>query len=152
MTIREIGPLSLLTYSEKVNFNSMAKHVRVKARDLYGAAHGAGLEITGPLYWIYHGADGNPDTLFLLDIGLPVTPSENAGPDFIIKRYDSFRCASIVHGGSWAEFPKVYGKLLSEIQLAGLELTGENREIYLNMDFTDEKHNITEIQIGIRNQ
>lgn len=150
MTIRETAPMQMLCFSEKVNFASMIAHVRVKSRELYAASQAAGLEVTGPLYWIYHGSDGNPDTEFLLDIGLPVTPAEGINSEFRIKQFPLFKCASILHQGPWGGFPEIYGRLLGEIQALGYELSGENREIYLNMDFNQEAHNITEIQIGIR--
>jgi effector-binding domain-containing protein len=150
MQIREIPPITLLCCRMKVNLAGMLSHVRVRSRELYAEAHTQDMEITGPLYWIYHGADGNPETIFQLYIGIPVTPTDQELKSFSILRIETFRCASFIHFGPWEQLPSVYGRILQQIQSEGYQLTGENREVYLNMDFTDEGNHITEIQIGIK--
>ncbi len=150
MEILEIPPMSMLCSTHRVNFSGMMDHVRVRSRELYAASQEAGLEVTGPLYWIYQGADGNPDTLFQLQIAIPVTPEGPIPAPFSLLRTERFRCVSFRHPGPWSLFPEIYGNLLTEIQAGGLELSGQNRELYLNMDFNDDRNHLTEIQIGIR--
>ncbi|HUX84432.1 MAG TPA: GyrI-like domain-containing protein [Chitinophagaceae bacterium] len=150
MEILEIPPMSMLCSSHKVNFAGMMDHVRVRSRELYAASQQAGLEVTGPLYWIYQGADGNPDTFFQLQIAIPVTPGTPIPAPFSLLRTEPFRCVSVRHAGPWTLFPEIYGKLLTEIQAAGHRLSGQNRELYLYMDFNDDRNHLTEIQIGIR--
>ena len=53
------------------------------------------------------------------------------------------------HEGCWENLGETYGLLIFEIQVKDPEMSGQNREIYLNMDFENPEANITEVQIGL---
>lgn len=128
----------------------MFKHVRVKARELYRDAAENNLEITGPVYWVYTGMDGNPETIFTLDILIPVTQPEVYSGKFSLKTIPSFKSLTALHSGTWEKLPDMYQKLFMEVAQKGFSPTGVCREIYIHMDFSSPENNITEVQVGIQ--
>lgn len=152
MEIKSIQPIHVLYFETETSLREISEHVRIVARRLYQDAVKNELEITGPIYWIYKGADGQPDTKFNLTIALPVTPAEKALSDstFQLKYLEAFECIAGQLYGSWDKLGEIYGNLISGLSADSLVMSGQNREIYLNMDFLHPERNITEVQIGIR--
>jgi len=150
MNIREVNPITVLYTSYQTTYANMMQYVRVVARDLYQYAGEQNLEITGPIYWIYYGSDGNPETEFTLEIALPVTSTTLDNDRFSIKTLEPFKCVNEVLYGSWANIPAVYTDLISGALEAKYELSGITREVYINMDFLNSDNNITEVQLGIK--
>jgi effector-binding domain-containing protein len=149
MTIKDIKPFKTLCFTCQTSLAEVGKYVRIKAREIHQSAIDNHFEITGPVYWIYEGMDGNPATQFQLQICVPVfTKSSFQGP-FEIKEFSNFRCISEIHNGRWTEMYKTYGEIIGNALQQGKTLTGISREIYINMDFENPDNNITEIQIGI---
>jgi effector-binding domain-containing protein len=150
MQLKTIQPIHVLYFETQTSLNQITEHIRHVAHSLYRDAVKNDLEITGPVYWIYNGADGNPETVFTLTIALPVSPKpELVSSKFRTKYLDTFECATDQLYGDWNGFGEAYGKLVSSIISGNLAFSGENREIYINMDFENPEPNITEIQIGI---
>ena len=151
MEIRKIEPIHVICFETETTMKDMLRHVRVVAHQIYQDAVKQELEITGPVYWIYQGADGQPDTKFFLTIAVPVTKpdAEIQGSEFKLRKLDSFTCISQTHFGDWNKLGETYGRLFGEVQSGNLIPSGETREIYLNMDFENTEGNITEVQIGI---
>lgn len=151
MELKQVHPMQVLCFETKTKLSEIGEYVRVVAHKMYQAAVQNDLEITGPVYWVYEGMDGNPETIFSLTIALPITFKEKElnNSDFKLKSLMSFNCATTQHFGDWANLGETYGTLIPKILSNGLPMTGENREIYLNMDFQNPEANITEIQIGI---
>ena len=151
MQIKTIQPMHVLCFETETTMQSLLQYVRVVAQRLYADAAKNSMEITGPVYWLYQGADGQPDTPFSLTIAIPVTPVPSIPSDseFRLKELDSFHCLTAQHLGNWGSLGETYGALISEIQSQNLQMNGLTREIYLNMDFGNPERNITEVQIGI---
>ncbi|TDE10025.1 GyrI-like domain-containing protein [Dyadobacter psychrotolerans] len=151
MQIRTIQPMQIFCFETETTLKDISQYIRVIARQLYSEAVKNELEITGPVYWIYDGADGQPDTKFRLTIALPISQNKTliTNSDFKIKTLDAFRCMSHRHEGCWKSLGEAYGLLIFEIQVKDPEMSGQNREIYLNMDFENPDANITEVQIGL---
>ncbi|MBE9466025.1 GyrI-like domain-containing protein [Dyadobacter subterraneus] len=151
MELKKIHPMQVLCFETKTKLSEIGEYVRVVAHKMYQAAVQNDLEITGPVYWIYEGMDGNPETVFSLTIALPITFKEKelSNSDFRLKSLRPFHCATTQHSGDWDKLGESYGTLIPQILSSGLTMSGENREIYLNMDFQNRDANTTEIQIGI---
>jgi effector-binding domain-containing protein len=150
MELKTIKPIKVLYYSERTNMSGLAKLVRIKAKELQIEAISKGMEITGPCYWNYFGMDANPETIFTLEIAMPVYFDGNYNGIFKIKKMPEFKCASAIHNGFWTEMGVAYQKLIGEILAKGFQMSGESREVYINIDFAEPKNNITEIQIGLK--
>ena len=141
--------MNLFYFRVETTLAEMGQFVRVKPHELYKAASNAGLEVVGPQYWIYNGADGNPLTPFILQIGIPVHRSDAQVNSFMITDCPAMECAVILHDGSWAELSKSYCKLVGEVLAAGRNLSGVTREVYLHIDFDNPSNCQTEIQLGL---
>ena len=151
MEFKKVHPMQVLCFETKTKLSEIGEYVRVVAYKMYQAAVKNNLEITGPVYWIYEGMDGNPETVFSLTIALPITFKEIdlQNSEFTLKSLRLFQCATTQHSGDWAKLGETYGSLIPKLLADGFNMSGENREIYLNMDFQNPEANITEIQIGI---
>lgn len=151
MQPKTIQPIHVLYFETETSFNNIMQYVRVVAHRLYQEAYRKKLEVTGPIYWIYKGADGNPETEFNLSIALPVSYSETdlADSEFKLKYLNPFDCIAGHLYGSWQGLGRIYSELANELATQKQIISGENREIYLNMDFKNPENNITEVQIGI---
>jgi len=106
-----------------------------------------GFECSGPQIWVYNGADGNPSTDFELLVGFPVA---NEAMDVDITALEEFNCVTLIHEGAWHKLSESYHKIIVEVTQQGMQMTGECREVYHQVDFENEKNNVTEIQIGIK--
>lgn len=151
MELKKNFPVQVLCFETRTTLHEMVQYVRVVAYKMYQAAVQNELEITGPVYWIYEGMNGNPETVFSLTIALPVTfrNKELNNSEFKLKKLETFHCASEQHLGDWSKLGETYDYLIPEIISRDLTMSGQNREIYLNMDFENPEANITEIQVGI---
>jgi len=115
MEIKSIQPIHVLYFETQTSLREISEYVRIVARHLYQDAVKNELEITGPVYWIYEGADGQPDTKFKLTIALPVTPDETALSDstFQFKYLEPFECVAGQLYDSWDKLGDMYGNLIS---------------------------------------
>lgn len=149
--MKTIEPMQVLCFETQTTMQTLLKYVRVVAHRLHLEAAKNNIEITGPVYWIYEGADGKPDSVFALTIALPVAGKANLSEysEFKFKILEKFDCIAEQHLGDWGKLGETYGKLFSKIQSEHLQISGITREIYLNMDFENLDGNITEVQIGI---
>jgi effector-binding domain-containing protein len=147
--MKNMGTVTVLSFKVQTSLKELGKYVRVKARELYVAAIEHNLEVTGPVYWIYQGMDGKPDTRFNLEIALPVYGEMKNTGSFQTGELPAFKCISIIHNGDWTEMYKSYSTIIGESFRNGYTLSQVSREIYINMDFVNPENNITEIQLGI---
>lgn len=151
MQVKEVKPINFLYFRTKTRVGELGRYIGVIARELYRDAALNDMEVTGPVYWNYFGFNGNESTPFTLDIAIPIAeiPGNYRGK-FQAKREDSFPCVSMVHEGSWFDLQQSYIRMMEFLAIRGLEPCGQNREIYVNIDFMNPAANVTEIQVGVR--
>ncbi len=149
MIIKKVPSMHLFCFSTEATLTELGKYVRVKAKEIYIEAIKNNLEITGPIYWVYYGMDGNPETKFKLDIGVPVQYANPTSDGFSCKTIEKMDLATCIHEGSWSNLSKSYSSLISEIMETGSNLNGIAREVYINIDFDNPQNNIVEIQLGL---
>lgn len=117
--------------------------------ELYTEADRLGLQMTGPIQYIYTGVTGDVSNEFQLDIAFPVaTPADSAGT-FTYKTFAGFRCATCTYMGAWADFSAVYDALFGQLYGSGRRNDGHIREVYAVVDFENPANCVTEIQIGL---
>lgn len=145
---RRIKPANFLFFRTETTVNELAGFFDVAPR-LYAEAVKNNLRVTGPVHWHYAGFT-DIQKPFTLEIALPVGEimPEYDGP-FHFKRTDDFACLSLVHEGNWYEMPRSYGALIADAAEKGFKPSGNNREIYVNVDFANPEANVTEIQLGL---
>lgn len=149
MDIKTLPAINLFCFSTEATLAELQQYVRIKASEVYTQAQKDNLEITGPIYWVYYGMDGNPSTKFQLDIGVPVQESKACTDGFCCKILDEMDYATCLHVGNWNGFPETYSTLVNQIIASGRMLNGLTREVYINIDFNNPENNLTEIQLGL---
>jgi effector-binding domain-containing protein len=149
MTIKNTPPFNALVFSTQCTLPQLGEHVGHVAKDMYQEAARIGVMPTGPIQWNYYGIDGKPETVFTLEIVLPIQEKNVVAEGFEWKQIPSFKCVSVIHEGPWANLPQAYQKAIGELYANGLSMTKDCREIYINMDFENQENNVTQIQIGI---
>ena len=149
MQIQTMPPANVLFFTTRTTLNQISEHVITVAQQLYRECNKQQLLPTGPLYWIYYDLDGRPDTVFTLEIALPVDRSPQAESLFLYKQLPPFKCAAVTHYGSWNNLPSVYAQLVPQLLQNGERLSNISRELYINIDLTEPANNITLVQVGI---
>lgn len=150
MQIKNAPLLTTLAFSTRTTLPELNPFVRTVARQLYREAARLDLEVTGPIIWQYDGVDGKPETVFQLDILLPVQSAQGQpGNNLVFKQVAAFSCASVEHTGSWNELAIVYPALRSQLMQEGYHQGALSREVYTNVDFDNPANNVTEIQVQI---
>ncbi|MFT3676203.1 MAG: GyrI-like domain-containing protein [Chitinophagaceae bacterium] len=141
--------LTALVFSTQTTLSDLGKHVITVARDLYQEAARQGLMPAAPMQWIYTGADGKPDTVFTLEIALPVMGKLTQPSVFDFRKLPEFTGFATMHQGPWEHLYETYDRLIDEIKSTGQQMSGVCREQYLLIDMEYPAHNVTEVQIGI---
>jgi effector-binding domain-containing protein len=150
MTIKDTKPFNALFFSTHTTLPQLGEHVGHVAKEIYREAARLDIMPTGPIQWNYYGIDGKPETVFKLEIVLPIQEKNVEARVFEWKQIPSFKCVSLLHEGKWENLPEVYDKAISHICDSGFTITTECRERYIVMDFENGENNVTEIQIGIQ--
>ena len=147
MTIKTHPPVTVLYSSHQTTIQQLSQFIGTVMKDLYMEAVNKSL-VTGPVYWIYHGMDGRPDTIFTLEMALPVQGGFESSK-FELKELPAFKALSNVHEGAWEQLSNTYMHMMQFVENNKIPLKDECRELYLNIDFEKPENNITEVQIGI---
>lgn len=148
MEIRKIEQIPFYCFSVETTLPELGKYVRTKANELYQSAIALNLEIAGPVYWVYYGMDGNPDTKFKLEIGLPVHECREVDSVFQCRNLESSTFITHTLNGSWQNLPNIYAMIFAELAAKGLTHNGICREVYTYIDFNNPENNCTEVQVG----
>jgi len=149
MEIKTLPPVKVLYHSTKTTLKDAGEYVFNIAKQLYTESAKQDLLPTGPLYWIYYGVDGKADTVFTLEIALPVNHAPITKSVFKWKQLPEFKCVEATHYGKWNELPSTYQQLVPKIFSDGHKLSACSREVYVNIDLNQPANNITQIQMGV---
>ena len=149
MLIKDTKPFNALVFTTQTTLPQLGEHVGHVAKDIYREAARLDIMPTGPIQWNYYGIDGKPETVFTLEIVLPIQEKDVVAQGFEWKQIPAFKCVSLMHEGNWENLPQTYDKAISHICDNGFTMTTECRERYIVMDFENGENNVTEIQIGI---
>ncbi|TDW99525.1 GyrI-like domain-containing protein [Dinghuibacter silviterrae] len=151
MQLNTSPPLHVLSFSVRTTLADLGKYGVTVPKQLYAEAALLGLLVTGPLRWRYLGADGRRDTVFTLQIGLPVErpahPTE--GILFSFEEWPAFYGLAQIHEGPWELLHETYGKGIEWLLHEGYTIGPEARESYLNVDLVVPAFHRTEVHIGI---
>lgn len=149
MEIKECKTIKILSFTTQTTFVEMQNLVVGKAREIYKEAVNQDLDICGPVYWVYTGADGNPQTRFQLEIAVPVNKKKDFQSDLECNNLPAFKFVKYTHYGKWENFRDAYCKVFAFIEASGLKYNGICREMYIHIDLENPDNHITEIQAGI---
>jgi effector-binding domain-containing protein len=148
MEIKTHPSMTVLYSTHQTTIPQLEKFVAVVAKELYAEASKLGVLVSGPQYWMYHGMDGNNDTVFTLEIAVPIQGNVQS-TKFLVRELPAYKSLSHTHAGAWEQMPATYGAVLGHIGQSKIAMTDECRECYLNVDFVNPENNRVEIQMGI---
>jgi len=148
MEIKTHPAMTMLYSTHRTTINQLNQYVGTVVKELYAEAVLNGVLVSGPAYWMYYGMDGQPETVFTLEIAVPIQGKITASK-FATKELPAFKAASHVHENGWTKMPATYAQIMQFIAMNNLRMTGEFREIYWNIDFENPENNLTEVQIGV---
>lgn len=148
MQVKTLPPVTVLYSQHRTTIRQLSDLVGVVVKDLCAEAVKYNALISGAPIWIYHGMDGKPDTVFTLEIAIPIQ-GEFAPSRFAIKQLPAFKAITHTHEGDWTRLPEAYGAMLQHIDNHKIPLNEECREVYLNIDLRQPEHNITQVQMGV---
>lgn len=147
MTVKTHPPLTVLYSTHQTTIQQLSSFAGTIMKDLYSEAAKKAI-VSGPVYWIYYGMDGKSDTVFTLEIALPVQGTFHSSK-FSIKELPAFKTVTHIHEGAWEQLYATYGQMMQHIEANKIPMKDECRELYLNIDFQKPQNNITEVQVGI---
>ena len=149
LQIKETQPFTALCFTTRATLKTLSQHIQHVAEDLYVEANRLGLDITGPIQWVYTGVNGDETNEFQLEIVLPVRQPGAPSNQFTYQVFPSFRCLTYTHTGAWSDFGELYDTLFAQLYRDGYQNDGRVREIYAVMDFDNLANCVTELQIGL---
>ena len=148
MHVKTHPPVTVLYSTHQTTIQHLSEFVGIVLKDLCAEAVQQNALISGAPYWIYHGMDGKPDTVFTLEIAIPVQGSIKSNR-FAIKQLPAYKAVTYTHEGSWTSMAQAYGQIIHYIDANKIPMTEECREVYLNIDFQQPENNVTQIQVGV---
>lgn len=148
MEIKTQEPVKVLFKSVQTTLKTLKENVGETPDKFYEVAAQANLTPSAPQYWRYLGADGNPDTVFTMEMGLPIS-GDGHPAEFGIKEYPSFKYVSAIHNGPWDTISTTYGKIIGWLKMNRYNMANECREVYMVVDEANPENHRTEVQVGI---
>lgn len=148
MEVKTHPPMRVLYSTHQTTLSQLGQLAGVVVKEIYAEAVRNEVLVSGPCYWIYKGMDGQPDTVFTLDIALPIQ-GHISESKFATKDLPVFKAASHVHESGWEKLGGTYAQVFQYIAHNHHRITGEFREVYLNIDMENPENNLTEVQVGI---
>lgn len=149
LRLKEVPSFTGLCFTTRATLPTLSQYVPGVAQNLYQEATRLGLDIAGPIQWIYTGVNGDITNEFQLKIVLPVNQPGGQPDDFRYQVFPAFRCAAYTHTGPWSDFGELYDALFAQLYMNGYQNDGRVREIYTIIDFENPANCVTEIQIAL---
>lgn len=149
MERKKIEKIDVLKCSFQSSLKTLMTDTGNWPTEIVEKANELGLEITGPMIWRYEGSDGKPDTMFKLEICLPVKEPKGNPGKFSFETLPSVECVSEMHKGPWMKMGDTYNKMMGEMSRKSIVSTCTSREVYLTCDFENQENCLTEVQIEL---
>jgi effector-binding domain-containing protein len=144
-----IQSLESYTYayiSTQTTLNTLQNAIGQLLPQIDAAVDAGKLRPRGPYVFTYHGATGERDKTFTLDIGVIVKDGTTAPDGIQIIKVGPLHCATLICAGGISQLPQAYGKLYGEIGRRGLQATDVSREVYFYWEDENSQNNLIQIQ------
>jgi effector-binding domain-containing protein len=155
MRIQTIPAMPYLSMPAETTFAKMAEPVKARFDRVFGTAYQAKLFIVRPTMLVYHGSphfNFDPQKPFKMEIGVIVGDDAkiDAAGDIQIRKTEPLKCATILYTGPVMEQGQAYRKLIPAMKAAGLEPTGEEREMCLYWEGPESSSNVFMMMVGVK--
>jgi effector-binding domain-containing protein len=135
--------------STETTLTQISETVQDLMPKLQQAMKDAGAAPTGPGTFVYQGITQDPNKPFTLEIGFPVAEGTKEAGDMKVRTLEAFHCASVIYSGPISQVTQAYQQAFTDLFTAGLQPTGETREMYLYWEAIDSPNNIELIMVGV---
>lgn len=149
LQVRETQAFTALCFTTRATLPMLSQYAPGVTQRLHREATRLGLDIAGPIQWIYTGVNGDETNEFQLEIVLPISQPGEPSDHFSYQTFLPFRCASYTYAGSWSDFGELYNALFAQLYRDGYQNDGRVREVYKVIDLENSANCTTEIQLGI---
>ncbi len=116
---------------------------------LCGEAESQGMNILGPLEFLYLNSTGDLNHVLNLKIALPVEAMKPSDSDFFFIKSQPFPCLSVDFTGSMPNIGAAWQSLCEDAVKEGYDIANQEREIYKEWVAFDSDDNVTELQMGV---
>lgn len=147
LRVQEMPAVTVYYQTVKTKLPDMSKDFTPVMEAFDKATKAGEVRPSGPVLFLYHNASF--DKAFDLDVCFTAPPDAKAAGAFQVKTLPKFRCGSVVYVGPVRSVGKAYESLFKQINAAGMQATGQTREVYLFWDGPDSANNVTYVQAGI---
>lgn len=152
-TRQTLKGMTYLYASDETTLESIGETIRKLRAVVDKAAADGKAETAGPMVLVFHGADNDPKTRFVLDVGLPVKGGvlQVAAGGAKARKLDEFRCVTVLYTGPLSAAMAVgYQKLAEALAGGSMTPTGETRQTYLYVEGPESPNNVIRLEIGIQ--
>jgi effector-binding domain-containing protein len=142
MRVRKLPGFTYLYASREVTIGQIGPAAHAELPKLLSAMKAKGIFPTGPAVLTYHGATGDPNQKFQMDVGIQVAEGTDAPAGYQVKKVQPALSATVLYGGAVSGLKKAYGELFGNLPSRDLIPTGETREYYMSWDSADSPNNV----------
>ena len=151
MHVQTLPPFYYFHTGFETDFKSMTEPLRKAIPALFKAAGEGKVPIRGPVMHLYYDSPHlQPDKRFKMETGVAVSEDSKPAGAFKVRQTARFKCATILYTGPGKRIGDAWQRLAQAVRAAGLEPTGEERELYLYWEAEDSPNNIVQAQLGVR--
>lgn len=151
MNRKDAAPMTVLYARQELTIPQVGMYAERYGTQMMEDVEQYGLQVVGPWMFIAYDLPTDGQQRFTSEFCLPIGNAETyAGDRFAVKALGSFPCACAEYSGKLDQlFAEGYQPLIREIVAAGLQFTGESREIYHRWAGANAPENRIEIQFGV---
>jgi len=144
--IQTLKPYTYAFVSTQTTLNKILDTVDALMPKIDAAIDAGKLRAIGPVVFTYHGATGERDKEFTLDIGVIVKDGTPKPDGIQVITVGPSSCATVIYAGPISQIGQAYGKLYGEIGRRALQPTDICREVYLYWEGAESANNLIQVQ------
>jgi effector-binding domain-containing protein len=153
MRVQTIPSLTYLYVPIEASFEKMGEPVVDGYNKVFAAASEAKLLIARPTMITYEGGphvNWSLTKTFKAQVGIVVEDNTEGAGEAKVRKTEPFKCATILYTGTVNDQGKAYEKLIPAMKAAGLQPTGEEREMCLYWEGVESANNVFFMQVGVK--
>ncbi|MGH7176817.1 MAG: hypothetical protein ACREJC_05495 [Tepidisphaeraceae bacterium] len=150
MRVQEFKGTSYFFTTTQTTIAQMSPVVTKMMQDLGAAVGEHSVHVMGAPVFVYKGATGEMDKPFTLEVGFPVDSATKPVGEFKVRELEPMRCATVLFSGPMAQIGQAYQQVFPELFAAGLQPSGESREMHVYWEGLESPNNMVLIQIGLK--
>lgn len=149
MEKKTIAAKKYLCFETKASHNTIKEIAEKELMKMFTAVEEKKIKMSGPIEFIYHGANDDMDKQYDVAFAIPVQNDEIPADGYTYKTIEGFDCVSEIHKGSLEQLYWVYDGIFEQLKAEQIRPTDEIREVYLNYVNQSSPDNVTEILVGV---